>query len=78
MEKESLTGQLQTTKKEMETVEKELQALRETYNSKQDNWIKEKLDIQVPLKLYTKILKLLIIFLLGKTQSLRGQNEERW
>lgn len=47
MEKESLTSQLQTNKKELESVENELQAIRETYNNKQDAWIKEKLEIQV-------------------------------
>lgn len=40
-------SQLQSTKKESEALEKELQTLRETYNNKQDAWIKEKLEIQV-------------------------------
>lgn len=34
----------------MEGIEKELQTLRETYNMKQDEWIKEKLSTQVCLE----------------------------
>ena len=34
-------------KKEHDTVEGELRALRETFNLRQDTWIKEKLDMQV-------------------------------
>lgn len=33
--------------KEHNTIEKELKTLRETYNSRQDTWIKEKLNMQV-------------------------------
>lgn len=31
----------------MEVLEGELQTVRDTYNTKQDTWIKEKLQIQV-------------------------------
>lgn len=34
-------------KKEHDTVEGELRTLRETFNLRQDTWIKEKLDMQV-------------------------------
>lgn len=34
-------------KKEYDTIENELRALRETFNLRQDTWIKEKLDMQV-------------------------------
>lgn len=34
-------------KKEHDTLEGELRALRETFNLRQDTWIKEKLDMQV-------------------------------
>ncbi|XP_067009109.2 uncharacterized protein [Anabrus simplex] len=50
MEKETLQNQLQVTKRELASAETELRTLRETYNSKQDAWIKEKLDQQEKLK----------------------------
>lgn len=34
-------------KKEYDTIETELKKLRETYNLRQDTWIKEKLSMQV-------------------------------
>lgn len=37
-------------KKDHDTIEIELKTLRETYNSRQDTWIKEKLDMQVRIK----------------------------
>lgn len=37
-------------KKDHDTIEIELKTLRETYNSRQDTWIKEKLDMQEQLK----------------------------
>lgn len=37
----------------MDGVEKELQTLRETYNTKQDEWIKEKLATQVNIECIT-------------------------
>jgi flagellar motility protein MotE (MotC chaperone) len=39
--------QLLTTKRELVGAENELRMLQETYNDKQDSWIKEKLDFQV-------------------------------
>lgn len=39
--------QLLTMKRELVGAEKELRMLQETYNEKQDSWIKEKLDLQV-------------------------------
>ncbi|XP_046991524.1 COP1-interactive protein 1 isoform X1 [Schistocerca americana] len=50
MEKETLQGQLLSLKRELASAESELRTLRETYNSKQDAWIKEKLDQQEKLK----------------------------
>ncbi|GJQ68808.1 hypothetical protein Trydic_g5068 [Trypoxylus dichotomus] len=51
---ESVKNQLSTVKKEMEVVEGELQTVRDTYNTKQDAWIKEKLQIQEKLKDYER------------------------
>jgi hypothetical protein len=39
--------QLLTTKRELTVAENELRTLHDTYNEKQDIWIKEKLDLQV-------------------------------
>jgi hypothetical protein len=39
--------QLLTVKRELVGVETELRTLQDTYNDKQDIWIKEKLDLQV-------------------------------
>lgn len=39
--------QLLTMKRELVGAENELRMLQETYNEKQDSWIKEKLDLQV-------------------------------
>ena len=35
-----------TLKHEYDTAERELRTLRETYNTKQDQWIKDKLDME--------------------------------
>jgi hypothetical protein len=40
-------SRLQQTQKELREATAELKTLRETYNSKQDAWIKEKLQMQV-------------------------------
>ena len=40
-------NELESLKKEYDTIENELKNLRETYNSRQDTWIKEKLSMQV-------------------------------
>ncbi|CAG7659356.1 unnamed protein product [Allacma fusca] len=50
--KEDKESALQKLRKEYSTIEKELQALRETFNTRQDTWIKEKLAIQERLKEY--------------------------
>lgn len=42
-------SQLHSTKRELETTEGELQALRDTYTTKHDVWIKEKLNMQVSI-----------------------------
>lgn len=42
-----LFSQLLATRRELETTEGELQVLRETYTTKHDMWIKEKLNMQV-------------------------------
>lgn len=47
MEKEHIQSQVAMGKREIENLEMELKTLRDTYNSKQDQWIKEKLDLQV-------------------------------
>jgi hypothetical protein len=39
--------QLVTVKRELVVAENELRTLHDTYNDKQDIWIKEKLDFQV-------------------------------
>ncbi|KAK9708526.1 Protein SOGA [Popillia japonica] len=43
---EAVNNQLSSVKKEMDVLEGELQTVRETYNSKQDAWLKEKLQLQ--------------------------------
>ncbi len=40
-------------KREYDTIDRELRALRETFNNRQDTWIKEKLGLEVPQILYT-------------------------
>lgn len=47
MEKEHIQSQVAMGKREIENLELELKTLRETYNTKQDAWIKEKLNLQV-------------------------------
>jgi hypothetical protein len=47
MDRDKAEGALTMTQQELTTLEGELQTLRETYNNKQDTWIKEKLDMQV-------------------------------
>jgi hypothetical protein len=42
---------LSNLRKEYDTIEKELKTLRETFNHRQDTWIKEKLVMQVKVKL---------------------------
>jgi hypothetical protein len=44
------TREYLSLKKEHDTVEGELRTLRETFNLRQDTWIKEKLDMQVRLR----------------------------
>nr|XP_018902626.1 PREDICTED: centromere protein F-like isoform X2 [Bemisia tabaci] len=50
MEKETLLSRLAVNEQEARSLESELRALRETYNKKQDEWIKEKLEIQERVK----------------------------
>ncbi|XP_049826815.1 interaptin-like isoform X4 [Aethina tumida] len=50
MEKETVDNQLLNLKKETSQLESELKTLRDTYNSKQDTWIKEKLSMEEKLK----------------------------
>jgi len=47
MEREKIQSQLMSATRENETLNMELKALRETYSTKQDSWIKEKLNLQV-------------------------------
>ncbi|KAL1464822.1 hypothetical protein WDU94_004435, partial [Cyamophila willieti] len=51
-EKENNQSRLQQTQKELRETTAELKTLRETYNSKQDAWIKEKLKMQEYLNSY--------------------------
>lgn len=46
-------------KKDHDTIEIELKTLRETYNSRQDTWIKEKLDMQVRIKRTFQIIRMI-------------------
>ncbi|XP_076261708.1 uncharacterized protein LOC143197279 isoform X2 [Rhynchophorus ferrugineus] len=50
MEKETLENQYKNLKREVDQLELELKTIRETYNTKQDTWIKEKLDMEQKLK----------------------------
>ncbi|KAJ8966493.1 hypothetical protein NQ314_003502, partial [Rhamnusium bicolor] len=50
MEKETLETQSKNLKREIDQLEGELKTLRDTYNTKQDSWIKEKLEIEQKLK----------------------------
>ncbi len=53
--------ELLSLKKEHDTVEGELRTLRETFNLRQDTWIKEKLAMQVRIWfMYIKCLTLTI------------------
>ena len=47
--RESTAEDYQSLKKEYDTIDAELKKLRETYNLRQDTWIKEKLAMQVKL-----------------------------
>jgi len=47
MDREKAEGTVDMAHQELTTLESELQTLRETYNAKQDEWIKEKLEMQV-------------------------------
>lgn len=47
MDRETAEGSVELAHQELTTLESELQTLRETYNAKQDDWIKEKLEMQV-------------------------------
>jgi SMC interacting uncharacterized protein involved in chromosome segregation len=47
MDRDKAESAVEMSQQELGTLEGELQTLRETYNNKQDAWIKEKLDIQV-------------------------------
>uniref|UniRef100_A0A8D8RVN1 SOGA coiled-coil domain-containing protein n=1 Tax=Cacopsylla melanoneura TaxID=428564 RepID=A0A8D8RVN1_9HEMI len=51
-EKETNQSRLQQTQKELRETTAELKTLRDTYNSKQDAWIKEKLKMQEYLNSY--------------------------
>ncbi|CAB3375084.1 Hypothetical predicted protein [Cloeon dipterum] len=46
MDREKAEGSVDMAHRELTTLERELQTLRDTYNAKQDEWIKEKLDMQ--------------------------------
>ena len=48
--KEELESEYGEIKKEYDTIKGELSALRHTYNTKADDWIKEKLDLQQRMK----------------------------
>ncbi|XP_018565748.1 putative leucine-rich repeat-containing protein DDB_G0290503 isoform X6 [Anoplophora glabripennis] len=50
MEKETLETQYKNLKKELDQVENELRIVRDTFNTKQDLWVKEKLELDQRLK----------------------------
>ncbi|XP_059351454.1 trichohyalin-like isoform X3 [Daphnia carinata] len=50
MDKQNIEREYLSLKKEHDTVEGELRTLRETFNLRQDTWIKEKLDMQEKVK----------------------------
>ncbi|CAH0562263.1 unnamed protein product [Brassicogethes aeneus] len=50
MEKETVESQLANVKRDLNQLEIELKTLRDTYNTKQDTWIKEKLEMQEKIK----------------------------
>lgn len=47
MEKEKVQSQLMLTNRELETLTLELNTLKDNFASKQETWIKEKLNLQV-------------------------------
>ncbi|XP_046382724.1 uncharacterized protein LOC124153539 isoform X1 [Ischnura elegans] len=49
-EKEAAESQLLVAKHEMDNLDEELETLRDSFNSKQEMWIKEKIDMQERLK----------------------------
>ncbi|CAG9760336.1 unnamed protein product [Ceutorhynchus assimilis] len=55
MEKETLEKQFKNLKNEQDQVESELRTLRETYNTKHDTWIKERLDMEQKIKDISKV-----------------------
>ncbi|XP_060537049.1 uncharacterized protein LOC132708624 isoform X2 [Cylas formicarius] len=50
MENETLNHQYNSLRKECEQLEGELKTLRETYNTKQDAWIKDRLELEQRIK----------------------------
>lgn len=58
-----LEDDYQALKKDHDTIEIELKTLRETYNLRQDTWIKEKLDMQV------RIIRKVLIMIIKKTRN---------
>jgi hypothetical protein len=46
-------------RREYDTIDRELRALRETFNSRQDTWIKEKLSLEVQLPTSTPLQSIL-------------------
>lgn len=55
MEKEKIQSQLVLTNREVENLSMELKTLKETFSSKQDAWIREKLNLQVRASVYFTI-----------------------
>ena len=49
-EKEELESEFQSLRGDFDKINGELQTLRQTYNNKADDWIKEKLDLQHRMK----------------------------
>ncbi|XP_065208048.1 early endosome antigen 1 [Planococcus citri] len=50
LQKEQMQSQVLCGQRELATVQNELRTLRETYNNRQDNWIKEKLRLEEKIK----------------------------
>ncbi|KAL0267672.1 UNVERIFIED_CONTAM: hypothetical protein PYX00_009869 [Menopon gallinae] len=64
MEKEHIQSQVVAGKREIECLEEELKTLKDTYNNKQESWIKEKIDLQEKLK--------------ETTERITRANETKW
>ncbi|XP_076362144.1 LOW QUALITY PROTEIN: uncharacterized protein LOC143253002 [Tachypleus tridentatus] len=76
MEKEQVEANLTSLKRDYEETCSELKSLRETYNVRQDTWIKEKLDFQERMKeMENKVMRMSNVE--QEKLNLKGSLEER-